>query len=81
MGSGGFQSLNAAVIVRETDTAFFGRVTSLSTLAFAGFGLMGLPIGLVADALGERAALGIMGGAVLAIALWLGAKLRVTDVA
>ena len=81
VGSGGFQSLNSAVIVHETDTAFFGRVTSLSTLAFAGFGLMGLPIGLVADALGERAALGVMGGAVLVIALWLGAKLRVTDVA
>jgi len=56
-------------------------VMSLSTLAFAGLGLMGLPIGLVADALGERAALGFLGGAVLAITLWLGAKLRVTDVA
>ena len=68
-GSGGFQSLNAAVIVRETDPAFFGRVSSLSTLAFAGFGLMGLPIGLLADAIGERGALGGMGVAVCAIAV------------
>jgi hypothetical protein len=36
---------------------------SLTMLSFAGFGLMGLPIGALADALGERitfAALGIV---------------------
>ncbi|MEX2205603.1 MAG: MFS transporter [Myxococcota bacterium] len=75
-GSGGFQSLNAAVIVRETEPAFFGRVSSLSTLAFAGFGLMGLPIGLLADAIGERVALAAMGVGVCAIALALAARLR-----
>ncbi len=75
-GSGGFQSLNAAVMVRETEPAFFGRVSSLSTLAFAGFGLMGLPIGLLADAIGERIALAGMGVGVCAIALALSARLR-----
>lgn len=80
-GSGGFQSLNAAVIVRETDTVFFGRVTSLSALAFAGFGLMGLPIGLLADAVGERGALGFMGAAVCVTSLVLGARLRASGAA
>jgi len=75
-GSGGFQSLNAAVIVRETEPEFFGRVSSLSTLAFAGFGLMGLPVGLLADAIGERGALGSMGLLVCAVALVLSRRLR-----
>jgi MFS family permease len=75
-GSGGFQSLNGAVIVRETEPAFFGRVSSLTTLAFAGFGLMGLPIGLVADAIGERGALASMAAVVCALALGLGARLE-----
>ena len=77
-GSGGFQSLNAAVIVRETEPAYFGRVSSLSTLAFAGFGLMGLPVGVLADAIGERLALAAMGIAVCTVALALSARLRAT---
>jgi predicted MFS family arabinose efflux permease len=60
MGFGGFQSLNGAVIVRACEPAYFGRVFSLTMLAFAGFGLMGLPIGMLADALGERGALRVM---------------------
>jgi len=42
------------VIVRETEPAFFGRVSSLSTLAFAGFGLMGLLVCVLALALSAR---------------------------
>jgi MFS family permease len=60
MGFGGFQSLNGAVIVRACEPAYFGRVFSLTMLAFAGFGLMGLPIGLLADLLGERGVLRVM---------------------
>ncbi len=73
--SGGFQSLNGAVIVRESEPAFFGRVSSLTTLAFAGFGLMGLPVGLLADAIGERGALAAMAATVCTLALALGARL------
>ncbi len=40
--SGTFQTLNGAVVVREADPAFMGRVMSLLMLAFAGFGLMAL---------------------------------------
>ena len=74
-GSGGFQSLNGAVIVRETEPAFFGRVVSLSTLAFAGFGLMGLPVGLLADAIGERSTLAALGGVVCLITVSLASRL------
>ena len=42
-------------------------------MAFAGFGLMGLPIGLLADAVGERTTLAVMGALVCAAvaASWL----------
>ena len=75
VGGGAFQTLNGAVIVRETEPAFFGRVSSLTTMAFAGFGLMGLPIGLLADAIGERGALFAMSGAVLLVTFVLGSRL------
>jgi MFS family permease len=67
--------------VRETEPAFFGRVSSLSSLAFAGFGLMGLPIGLLADAIGERATLGILAAAVGLTTLLLGSRLPATTAA
>jgi MFS family permease len=69
VGFGGFQTLNAAVIVRATEPAYFGRVFSLSMLAFAGVSLMSLPVGILADAIGERVTLLILGGIVAAIAL------------
>jgi MFS family permease len=67
VGIGGFQSLNGAVIVRAAEPAYLGRVFSLTILAFAGFGMMGLPIGLLADAIGERGALLAMSGVVCSI--------------
>jgi predicted MFS family arabinose efflux permease len=66
-GTGGFQALNSAVILRECAPSFYGRVLSLTMLAFAGSNLMGLPLGIVADAIGERLTLAMMGGAVCAI--------------
>ncbi len=76
MGFGGFQTLNAAVIVRATEPAYLGRVFSLSMLAFAGVSLMSLPVGILADAIGERATLATLSGVVLAIALAVGYELR-----
>jgi MFS family permease len=66
-GSGAFQTLNMAVIVTETDPAYYGRVSSLTMLAFAGFMLAGLPLGLLADAIGERLTLMIQGVGIVAI--------------
>jgi MFS family permease len=76
MGFGGLQSLNGAVIVRACEPAYFGRVFSLTTLAFAGFGLMGLPIGLLADALSERGALRAMSAGVACICALVALRLR-----
>jgi hypothetical protein len=36
-------------------------------LSFAGFGLMGLPIGALADAVGERVTLAVLGVVVLGV--------------
>ena len=53
LGTGAFQTLNSAVIIIESDPAYYGRVISLTSMAFAGFMLAGLPVGLAADAWGE----------------------------
>ena len=74
-GSGGFQSLNGAVIARQTEAAYIGRVMSLVILAFAGFGLMALPNGVLADWIGERQTLLVMGAAVLSLCALLGSAL------
>lgn len=65
--SGGFQALNSAVIARHVEPVYIGRVMSLTLLAFAGFGLMALPFGMLADAVGERATLVVMGLLVLGL--------------
>jgi predicted MFS family arabinose efflux permease len=62
---GVFMTLNGAVIVLETAEAFYGRVISLTSLAFAGFMLAGLPVGIAADVLGERVTLVALGALVL----------------
>ena len=69
-GSSIFQMLNNALIMQESDPAYYGRVMSLTMLAWGFNSLAGYPIGLFADASGERAALLVMGvlvvGAVVA---------------
>jgi predicted MFS family arabinose efflux permease len=68
----GFQTLNSALVLRESEPAYYGRVMSLTMLAFSGTGLVALPIGLIADAIGERATLMGMGaGVLLVVALLL----------
>ena len=74
-GSGGFQTLNGAVIAREIEPEYMGRVMSLVILAFAGFGLMALPYGVLADRIGERQTLLTMGCVVLGLCTVLGAAL------
>jgi MFS family permease len=62
--SGGFQTLASTVVIHATEPAYIGRVMSLTMMAFAGFGVMGLPIGFLADAIGVRGALIVMAIAV-----------------
>lgn len=73
--SGGFHALNGAVVARETEPAYMGRVLSLTFLAFAAFSLSALPIGLLADAFGERRVLFGMGLAVFAVSAWMSWRL------
>lgn len=65
--NGGFQTLSNAVVLHATEPAYVGRIMSLTMLAFAGFGLLALPIGWLADHVGERATLAAMAAAVCVI--------------
>ncbi len=78
-GFGGFQTLNAAVIVRATEPHYLGRVFSLTMLAFAGVSLMSLPVSVLADTVGERATLAALSAIVVAIALAVVVALRRID--
>jgi MFS family permease len=69
---GVFQTLNGAVIAHLADPAYFGRVMSLTFLAFAGFGIAALPVGFLADAFGERATLAVLGGGVVLVVVFIG---------
>ena len=69
--SGAFHALAGAMLARETEAVYMGRVMSLSLLAFAGFGLTALPLGILADILGERSVLFGMGAGVFFLALWI----------
>jgi MFS family permease len=66
-----FQTLNNALALKLASPLYFGRVMSLMMLAWSLNGLIGLPIGFIADAFGERAVLVGMGAGVCAVALLL----------
>jgi MFS family permease len=59
--SSGFQSMNNALVLALSHSTYHGRVMSLMMLAFGGFGLAALPLGLLADAVGLPVALMTMG--------------------
>ncbi|MDG2114293.1 MAG: MFS transporter [Actinomycetota bacterium] len=69
----GFQSLTGAVALSDTDSSHQGRVQSLMQLSFAGFGIAALPLGVLAEMIGLREAIVVMGavtaGAVLLFAI------------
>lgn len=72
-GTGAFQMLNNSLIMQECDPQYFGRVMALTFMAWGFNGLVGLPFGLLADAMGERETLFIMGSLVCAVTIvaWL----------
>jgi MFS family permease len=67
-----FQSLNSALTMTLTEPRYFGRVQALMGLSWSLFGIISLPLGILADAIGIRATLMLMGlGSILSIlALW-----------
>jgi len=66
-GFSGFMLVAQTVIVANTDQAFYGRVMSLTMLAFGLQSVVALPFGLLADQFGERALLVVLGVATLAV--------------
>ncbi|MDW3217533.1 MAG: MFS transporter [Acidimicrobiales bacterium] len=52
--SSAFQAMNNSQVLTIADVEYHGRVQSLMMLAFTGFGLAALPVGLLADAYGIR---------------------------
>ncbi len=62
-GQAGFRMLNNALLLTEASPAYHGRVMSLTMIAFGIEGLASLPIGILADEIGERGMLAILGGA------------------
>lgn len=64
-----FQSMNATMVMSRTEPAYHGRVQSLLSMGWAGFGLAALPLGWIADQVGLRPTLTVMGACALAAIL------------
>ena len=60
-----FQSMSNTLALTQTDDAMQGRVQSLMQLSFAGFGIAAAPIGALAEVIGLRWALVMMGAVAL----------------
>jgi MFS family permease len=70
--SAGFQAMNNSLVLQLSDLEYHGRVQSLMMLSFSGFGMAALPLGVLADAIGLRETLAIMGATVVvAMAVYL----------
>ena len=66
-GSSAFQLLNNSLIMQNADQAYYGRVMSLTMMAWGMNGLVGFPIGLAADAFGERETIFVLALLVVAV--------------
>ena len=56
--SSGFQMLNNVNLMERTESAYLGRVMAVTMMAFGVNSIASYPVGLIADAAGERATLG-----------------------
>ncbi|MDW3212491.1 MAG: MFS transporter [Ilumatobacteraceae bacterium] len=63
--SAGFQAMNNSLVLALSDLEYHGRVQSLMMLSFSGFGMAALPLGILADRLGLRETLAMMGASVI----------------
>ncbi len=67
-----FQTATQALLLALSDITLHGRVQSLVMLSFGGFGIVALPLGLLADAVGLRPTLFGMGiGVLLVLTIFL----------
>ena len=65
-GTTGYQSLSNSLALNMTEDTHQGRVQSLMMLSFAGFGIAAAPLGFVAETIGLRQTITLMGGVTLA---------------
>lgn len=56
-----FQSLNNALTMMFSEPRYYGRVQALMGISWSLFGILSLPIGVIADMIGIRETLAIMG--------------------
>jgi MFS family permease len=70
-GVAAFQTLNNSVALRETEPAYYGRVMGLMQVAWGLINLTSLPVGALADVLGERAVLSGAGVSLIVVLLGL----------
>ena len=66
-GQWSFMLVNNALLMAHTAPAFYGRVMSLTMLAFGGQAILALPTGILADAVGEREVIAVAGVAALGV--------------
>lgn len=59
--SAGFQAMNNSLVLALSDLEYHGRVQSLMMLSFSGFGMAALPLGALADSIGLRETIALMG--------------------
>jgi MFS family permease len=64
-GTTGYQSLSNSIALNMTGDTHQGRVQSLMMLSFAGFGIAAAPLGLLAETIGLRSAIVVMGAVTL----------------
>jgi MFS family permease len=72
-GASAFQLLNNSLIMQNCDQAYYGRVMSLTMMAWGMNGVVGFPFGLLADATGERQTIFLMACLVLTVVTALSA--------
>jgi len=71
-----FQTANQSLLLMLSDFEYHGRLQGLVMLSFSGFGIAALPLGILADAIGIRQTLGLMGIAAFAIVAFVGVRGR-----
>ncbi|MCA9846200.1 MAG: MFS transporter [Dehalococcoidia bacterium] len=73
IGVGGFaaafQSLNNSLTMSYTDGEYHGRVQSMTMLSWSLFGIAALPLGILADRIGIRETLAVMGGITIVLVI------------
>jgi MFS family permease len=70
-GVAAFQTLNNSVALKDTEPAYYGRVMGLMQVAWGLINLTSLPVGALADLLGERAVLSGAGAGLVCVLLLL----------